>query len=67
MTMETENNDKELGCDALLDALRYVANECQRNPMDSVRDIANEAFDTYDLPLVAEWSDDPDRPISIRI
>jgi hypothetical protein len=56
-----------LGRDDLLSALRHVANECQRNPMDSVRDILNEAFDTYDLPIHAEWADDPENPISIRI
>jgi hypothetical protein len=65
-TMPTTPSGEQVGA-ALLDALRYVANECQRNPMDSVRDILNEAFDTYDLPLHAEWSDDPEQPVSIRI
>lgn len=64
---EKPNDVTPVASDALLDALRYVANECQRNPMDSVKDILNEAFDDYGLPLYAEWSDDPDRPISIRI
>lgn len=67
----TQNNTttptQALSQSDLLDALRYVANECQRNPMDSVKDIVNEAFDDLGLPLYAEWSDDPERPISIRI
>ena len=52
---------------ALLDALVYVANNAQQSPHDSVRDICNEAFDTFDLPILAKWSDDPERPISFQI
>jgi hypothetical protein len=52
---------------ALLDALMYVANESQKSPHDCVRDICNEAFDTFDLLIWAKWSDDPDRPISFQI
>jgi hypothetical protein len=48
---------------ALLDALRYVACETQRNPADSVRDICNEAFEKHKIPLLATWSTDPERPI----
>ena len=50
----------------LIAALKYVANECQKHPHDSVRDILHEAFDIFDLPLYAEWSDDPDCPIYIK-
>ena len=50
---------------ALFGILRYVANECQKHPSDSVKDIVNEAFDDYGLPFYAEWSDNDDQPISI--
>lgn len=50
----------------LLESLKYVANECQKHPHDSVRDILNEAFEHFDLPIYAEWSDDPDCPIYIK-
>jgi len=51
---------------ALLDALIYVANNAQKSPNDSVRDICNEAFDTFNLPLLAKWSDDLHHPISFQ-
>jgi len=67
----TQNNTttptQALSQSALLDALIYVANNAQKSPNDSVRDICNEAFDTFDLPLWAKWSDDPDHPISFQI
>jgi hypothetical protein len=47
----------------LLSALRYVANESQRNPMESVRDMCNEAFDRYNIPMTAQWSGNDDHPI----
>ena len=50
---------------ALFGILRYVANECQKHPGDSVKDIVNEALDDYGLPFYAEWSDNDDQPISI--
>jgi hypothetical protein len=50
---------------ALFGILRYVANECQKHPSDSVKDIVNEALDDYGLPFYAEWSDNDDQPISI--
>ena len=49
----------------LFGILRYVANECQKHPGDSVKDIVNEALDDYGLPFYAEWSDNDDQPISI--
>lgn len=50
---------------ALFGILRYVANECQKHPGDSVKDIVNEALDDYGIPYYAEWSEDDDQPISI--
>ena len=52
-----------LTCSDLLSALRYVANESQRNPMESVRDMCNEAFDRYKIPMTAQWSGNDDHPI----
>lgn len=46
-----------------LSALRYVANESQCNPNDSVRDMCNEAFDRYNIPMTAQWSGNDTRPI----
>lgn len=67
----TQNNtttpEQSFSQSSLLDALMHVANESQKSPHDSVRDICNEAFDTFDLPIWAKWSDDPDRPISFQI
>ena len=44
-------------------AIRYIANECQKSPDDSVRDICNEAFERCDLPFNAHWSSDSREPI----
>jgi hypothetical protein len=52
-----------LTCSDLLSALRYVANESQRNPMESVRDMCNEAFERYKIPMTAQWSGNDDHPI----
>jgi len=52
-----------LSCSDLLSALKYVANESQRNPMESVRDMCNEAFDRYGIPMTAQWSGSDDYPI----
>jgi hypothetical protein len=66
-TLNTDETKQALSQSALLDALVYVANNAQQSPNDSVRDICNEAFDTFDLPILAKWSDDPERPISFQI
>jgi hypothetical protein len=47
----------------LLLALKYVVNEAQGNPNDSVRDICNEAFVKYDIPLLAAWETSGDNSI----
>lgn len=47
----------------LIKAIRYIANECQKSPEDSVRDICNEAFEKHDIPLNAHWSSDIYEPI----
>jgi hypothetical protein len=47
----------------LLLALKYVDNEAQGNPHDSVRDICNEAFVKYDIPLLAAWETSGDNSI----
>jgi hypothetical protein len=49
----------------LFGILRYVANEAQKNPGDSVKDIVNEALDQHGVGYHAEWSDDDEQPISI--
>jgi|11_taG_2_1085331.scaffolds.fasta_scaffold240387_1 hypothetical protein len=66
-TMETPDNAAEVGIEstALFGILLYVANEAQKNPVDSVRDIVNDAFDDWGLAYYAEWSDNDDKPISI--
>ena len=66
-TPDLEVECKECGIEstALFGILRYVANECQKHPGDSVKDIVNEALDDYGLPFYAEWSDNDDQPISI--
>ena len=48
---------------ALLAALWYVANNAQRSPNESVRDMCNEAFDICEIPLTASWSSDNLMPI----
>jgi len=63
---ERAKREKALDSTALLSALRYVANEAQRHPMESVRDIINEAFDRYNLPLDAEWSGYDALPIRFK-
>jgi hypothetical protein len=60
-----DSNAVSVESTALFGILRYVANECQKNPGDSVKDIVNEALDDYGLPYYAEWSDDDEQPISI--
>lgn len=49
----------------LVNAIWYICNECQRNPDDSVRDIANEAFDRFGLNYSANWTSNDREPISI--
>ena len=49
--------------DSILAALEYVANESQRNPMESVRDICNEAFVKHKMAMFAKWSGNDDAPI----
>ena len=66
---EQSSQDAELsriGSSALFSMLLYVANESQRNPMESVRDIVNEAFDDYGFGATAEWSVDENRPIVVK-
>jgi cytolysin (calcineurin-like family phosphatase) len=31
--------------------------------MESVRDMCNEAFDRYNIPMTAQWSGNDDHPI----
>ena len=64
--MSTETNEQPTNAiesSTLLDAFKYVANEAQRNPMDSVRDICNEAFEKHKIPLLAIWSTNSEKPI----
>ena len=65
MKHESKNDVVGIESTALFGILRYVANECQKHPSDSVKDIVNEALDDYGLPFYAEWSDNDDQPISI--
>ena len=60
---ETRNECKELNSTDLLEALRYVANNAQKSPSDSVRDMCNEAFEICNIPLMALWSTDNNMPI----
>lgn len=65
--MSNENTKREAEVASLwaFGILRYVANECQKHPGDSVRDIVNEALDSHGVGFYAEWSDDNEQPISI--
>jgi len=60
---EARNERKELNSTDLLEALRYVANNAQKSPSDSVRDMCNEAFEICNIPLMALWSTDSNMPI----
>jgi len=71
LNQDTQNNTtaptQAFSQSALLGALLYVANNAQKSPRDSVRDICNEAFEMLELPIVAKWTDAPDQPISFHI
>ena len=46
-------------------AIAYIANEAHKHPDESIRDMANEAIDLYDLHLGAEFTDDGNAPIAV--
>lgn len=68
MTYDSRTKEAAKSVDSIdwLAMLHFVANEAQRNPMESVRDMLNEAFDDYGVGMYAEWSGNEDMPISIH-
>lgn len=62
-TNNTGNSQTKVNSTDLLEALRYVANNAQKSPNDSVKDICNEAFDICGIPMMALWSTDSNMPI----
>lgn len=46
-------------------ALTEILRECHRCPSDSVVDIANDAFCSFNIPFEAEWADDDSDPVTI--
>ena len=51
--INTMTPEQALSQSALLDALLYVANNAQKSPNESVRDMCNEAFDICEIPMMA--------------
>ena len=46
-------------------ALTEILRECHQCPSDSVVDIANDAFCSFNIPFEAEWTDDDSDPVTI--
>ena len=51
--------------DKIRSVVRYIINEAITNPDESIRDMANESFERYDIPLVAKWTDSMREPIEL--
>jgi len=60
-----EAKRKDVAVDALVGCLTEILREAYRCPDDSLVDIANDAFLSHDIPMLAEWMDDDSDPIKV--
>jgi hypothetical protein len=51
--------------DSIVGCLTEILREAHRCPDDSLVDIANDAFLSHGVPMLAEWTDDDSDPIKV--